>query len=31
MFVTHAPAFAHVLGLRGTFRSTQGKLDLGHV
>ena len=29
--LTHAPAFALVLGLRSTFHSTQGKFDLGHV
>ena len=28
MFVTHAPFWAQVLGLRNTFRSTHGKLKL---
>ena len=30
-FATHAPAFVQVLYLCSTFRSTQDKLDLGHV
>ena len=28
---TRAPAFARVSGLRSTFRSTNGKVNLGHV
>ena len=31
MLATHGPASARVLGLCSTFRSTQGKLDLGHM
>ena len=31
MFATHAPVLAQFSDLRNNFRSTQGKLELGHV